>query len=820
MLMFKRKTSSAETPKPEKKRSKWSPVWRFIRNFIIFLFVFSVLAVLIIGTLLYNHAIDTMPFDYASVSTRELDYSSIIYALDEDGNPVEYDQIHGEENRLWINFDDIPQDLLNAFVAIEDERFYDHSGFDLPRTFKATYNFIFNKSSSYGGSTINQQLVKNLTGENEKSAERKIYEIFRAIDMDKHLSKDQILELYLNTIYLSQGCNGVKTAAEKYFGKEVKDLTLAECASLAGITQFPSQYDPILNPQNNKDKQEVVLMKMLDLEMITKEQYDEAVNEKLNIQNNEISKTSSQSTFADHMLNEVIADIQTELGVSETVATNMVYSGGLQIYTTLDLSVQDAIDEVYDNPSKYLSSYNPDNPVQSSIVIIDPSTGAIVGMRGELGEKEGAFTLNRATQTLRQPGSAIKPLSVYAPGFEYKKFTPNNMFVDEPLVVDGHRFRNSSGGHSGPISVKAAITVSSNIVAVKALQKVGYENSFDFMVNNLNFTSMHPNDKAAAPLACGGLTNGVSVLEMTAAYTTFANSGIYVKPYSYSKVTDKDGNVILERRKDSSVAMSDETAYSMLNCLRTVVTGGTGYGAIFSYDYYIGGKTGTTDDYKDRWFMGITPYYVGGVWFGYDIAKTINGYSSNPAMILWKNVMSRIHEGLPPKQFDAPEGVSAVRICIDSGLLASDLCSKDHRGSRVETQHMSKAVAPTETCDGHKSVQIDTTTDMIACSACPSDALETRVMFVDSNTPTCSTHGDGTVYSDAQKRKPTTGDDTTKDKTPGNNDDSAEKTDKPENATIEKQQSSEADEKTTTSSNTETKKEQGNNPTLPAPEQH
>ena len=847
--MFKRKTTSEEKPetekikkekvKKEKKRTKWTPIFRFLRNFLIFVFVFSVLAAIIVCAVMYNHAVDTMPFDYESISTSALDYSSVIYALDEDGNPVEYEQIHGEENRLWINFEDIPEDLRNAFVAIEDERFYEHSGFDIPRTLKATYNYVFNKSSSYGGSTINQQLVKNLTGENEKSAERKIFEIFRAVHMDNHLSKDQILELYLNTIYLSQGCNGVKTASEKYFGKDVEDLTLAECASLAGITQLPSTYDPILNPKNNKDKQEVVLKKMLELGMITKAQHDDAVSEKLNIQNNEITKNSNQSTFTDHMLNEIIEDIQTEMGLSESAATTMVYSGGLQIYTTLQLPVQDAIDKVYDNPSEYLSAYNPEHPIQSAIVITDPTTGAIVGMRGELGKKEGAFTLNRATQTLRQPGSSIKPLSVYAPGFEYKKFTAGSLFEDEPFfVIDGHKIYNSTG-NLGVAPVKSAITVSSNVIAAKALQKVGYENSFDFMTNNLHFTTLHPNDKATAPLACGGLTYGVSVLEMTAAYSTFANNGIYIKPYSYTKVTDKDGNVLLEPQKESSIAMSDETAYSMLNCLRTVVTGGTGVGAIFSYDYYIGGKTGSTDNYKDRWFMGITPYYVGGVWFGYDIAEPINGYRTNPAVVLWREVMEQIHEGLEPKQFDPPEGVTTVRICSDSGLLASDLCSEDARGSRVETQHMSKAVAPTETCTGHIKVKYDTSSKSIACDQCPADSVETRVVYVDATTKTCSKHGDGSPYlgtsepiddepivvddtdevpedlpvdEPADKKDPVADPSTSGTKTePENSDTTKSKTEsKTESTTI-------STENTTSGETTDTKKD---NPNLPAPEQH
>lgn len=737
----------------EKKRTKAGDIkhltLRFLGYFTLFSFLFAIVAVLILGNLIYDYAIDTLPFDYANISSSQLQYASIIYALDEDGNPVEYKQIHGSENRLWVDYQDIPQNLKDAFVAIEDERFYDHSGFDLPRTFKATYNYIFNKNDSYGGSTINQQLVKNLTGENDKSAERKVIEIFRAIHMDEQLTKDQILELYLNTIYLSQGCNGVKTAAQKYFGKDVSDLTLAECASLAGITQYPSQYDPILNPKNNKAKQKLVLKKMLDLKMISKKEYNTALNEPLNIQNNEVSKVDdSQSTFTDQMLKDVINDLQIELGVSETVATNMVYSGGLQIYSTMDMEVQKAIDEVYDNPADYLGFHKEEEGPQSAIVIINPSTGAIVGMRGELGEKDGAFTLNRATQTLRQPGSSIKPLSVYAPGFEFKKFTPNTILIDEPLSVNGHSFRNSYAEHKGAISVKAAIACSSNIIAVKSVQKVGYNRSYDFMVNNLHFSTLQKSDIGPSPLACGGLTNGVTVLEMTAAYSTFANSGIYVKPYTYTKVTDKDGNIILQRKKDSSVAMSEETAYSMLNCLRTVVTSGTGAGASFSSNYYVGGKTGTSDDYKDRWFMGITPYYVGGVWFGYDNPTTVSGYSNNPALILWKSIMSKIHKDLPAKQFEAPKGITTVRICSDSGLLATELCEEDARGSRVVTEHMSVSSAPKEECKGHCRVQMDTTTNMVACDDCPDDVVETLVTYVDEHTKTCTTHGKGEYYLD------------------------------------------------------------------------
>ena len=720
----------------------------FFKKLVLFTLLFSILAIFTTGLFLINYAINSMPIDYDAIN---LNFSSIIFANDENGNPVQYAQIHGEENRLWVDFAEIPQDLKDAFVAIEDERFYQHGGFDIPRTLKATMNFIFNRSSSYGGSTINQQLVKNLTGHKEKSVERKFTEIIRAIHMNNHLSKDQILELYMNTIYLSQGCNGVKTASTKYFGKDVSELTLAECASLAGITQYPTQFDPILNPDNNKQKQKLVLEKMLELEMITEDEYTQAINEPLNIQNNDIMGKVSQSTFTDYIMEQIVNDLQKELGVNESVATSMVYSGGLQIYSTIDDKVQNAIETVYSDPAKYLGLYNPDDPIQSAIVMINPESGAIIGMRGELGEKTEAFTLNRAASTLRQPGSSIKPLAVYAPGIEYNKFSAGTIFVDEPHTVPGgHTFTNAGDSYRGSVTVRTAIAASLNPVAVKALERLGVENSYSFMTQNLRFTSLSENDKALSPLACGGLTNGVTVLEMTAAYTSFANSGIYVKPYCYTKVTDMNGKVLLENRKDSNVAMSESTAYTMLQCLQSVVNGGTGTSANFSPLYYIGGKTGSTDDYRDRWFIGITPYYVGGVWFGYDQPRPISGYSGNPAATLWRYVMEIAHTNLPAKQFEPPKGTTEVQICMDSGMRAGELCSKDYRGSRVSTEQISITSAPTETCNIHQSVTVDKDSGMPVSPNCPASLHEVRIMPVTPETSVpCTIHSSSSYSSNS-----------------------------------------------------------------------
>ncbi len=715
---------------------------KFFSVFFKFLLIFGIIGIIATSAIIYFLAVKDSGYEF---SASGLNFSSVIYYTDDEGNKVEYDQIHGEQNRLWEEIDDMPEYLPQAFVAIEDERFYDHFGFDIPRTIKATFNYVFKRDSSFGGSTINQQLVKNITGYDDTTAKRKIIEIIRAIDIDRKMSKTQILELYLNTIYLSQGCNGVKTAANKYFGKSVDELTLAECASLAGITQYPTRYDPILNPEANKQKQELVLGKMLELEMITQEEYDEAVAEKLDIQNNEDSTIeSSQSYYTDHIIDEVVSILQKELAINKTMATQMVYRGGLQIYSTVDPKIQDTIDDVYSNPSKTIK-FNEEKPIQSAIVVMDPYTGQIKGIGGGLGKKTSDRGLNRATMTLRQPGSSIKPLSVYAPGFEYKKFTPYTVFADTPYTIGSHTIKNYYSGFRGAMTVKYAVEQSVNTVAAKALDSIGIDKSYNFLSEKLKISTLDPQrDKAHSPLALGGLTNGVSVLELTAAYSSFVNKGIYTKPYAVEVIKDNDGKVIYENRKQSSIAMSESTAATMLDVLQSVVNVGTGTPARLP-NMPVGGKTGTTDDDVDRWFVGITPYYTASVWVGYDVQQTITGYSVNPAAALWKAVMSEAHKGLEYKAFNSKVSAKANRdVCLDSGKIASDLCYQDYRGNRVVDD---QEASGSEVCSLHKYVQVDKTTGKIAGTECMLNDIEVRIQPVHGNEETC-THSSGGAQSD------------------------------------------------------------------------
>ena len=709
---------------------------KFFSVFFKFLLIFGLIGIIATGTIIYFLAVNDSGYEF---SASGLNFSSVIYYTDNDGNKIEYDQIHGEQNRLWEEIENMSEYLPKAFVAIEDERFYDHFGFDIPRTIKATFNYIVKRDSSFGGSTINQQLVKNITGYDDTTAKRKIVEIIRAIDIDRKMSKDQILELYLNTIYLSQGCNGVKTAANKYFGKSVADLTLAECASLAGITQYPTRYDPILNPEANKQKQELVLAKMLELEMISQEEYDEAVAEELHIQNNENSELGSgQSYYTDHVIEEVVSILQKELSINKTMATQMIYRGGLQIYTGVDPKIQATIDNVYSNPSKTIR-FDENKPIQSAIVVMDPYTGQIKGIGGGLGKKTSDRGLNRATMTLRQPGSVIKPLSVYAPGFEYKKFTPYTIFSDEPYKIGSHTIKNYYSGFRGAMTVKYAVEQSVNTVAAKALDSVGIEKSYNFLSEKLKISTLDPErDKAHSPLALGGLTNGASVLEITAAYSAFVNKGIYTKPYAVEMIKDSNGKVIFENKKQSSIAMSEKTAATMIDVLKSVVNVGTGTPARLP-NMPVGGKTGTTDDDVDRWFVGVTPYYTAAVWVGYDVQQTVSGHSVNPAAALWKAVMSKAHEGLEYKDFNMKTSdKKEVGVCMDSGKLAGDLCYQDYRGSRVVTD-----MAPESdgVCDLHKYVQVDKTTGNVAGRECTLSDLVVRIQPSSGSDPVCTHTG-------------------------------------------------------------------------------
>lgn len=599
--------------------------------------------------------------------------TSFIYGENENGEQVELTRLHGEENRIWVNLEDMSPYMKNAFISIEDERFMKHHGVDWIRLVGV---IVKRSNSGQGGSTITQQLIKNLTDENEVTIVRKFNEILSALNIEKNYSKDEIIEAYLNTIYLSEGCYGVKTASEKYFGKDVSDLNAAECAAIASITQYPSKYDPLRHPENNRKRQLRVLDKMLENGALTQEEYNEAVNCEMvftnseNYQGSQVSDSQSSanenkidSYYVDYVIKSVIDDLQ-KMGYTEKKAKSMLYGGGLKIYTAVDYDVQNALEDVYENYKKM-----PDKKVQGAMVVMDYE-GRILGLVGGTGKYSGKLGLNRASQSVRQPGSVIKPLSVYGPAFE-KSLQDNNvniywstMIEDKPLKkVNGKWWPTNEGGsYSGnSVSIQYGLSKSLNTISARTLDKIGVDYSFDYITQRFHISTLKVQDEDYAPLATGSLTNGVTTLEMTAAYATFGNGGVYYKPYCYYKIEDSQGNVLIETDPNATKeqALTESTAWLMNKLLQTVMSSGTGTSYKLSNTECFG-KTGTTTGSKDRWFIGGTPEYVGAVWYGYDTPKEIYyKLSPNPSGTIWKTVMTEIYDakGTEKKTFPEYDGI-------------------------------------------------------------------------------------------------------------------------------------------------------------------
>lgn len=671
----------------------------------------------------------------------DLALTSFVYYIDpETGEEVQLEQLYNTENRVWVDYEDIPQYLIEATIAIEDHRFYSHHGVDWKRTASAVVNMFIGMKDNFGGSTITQQLIKNLTNENEVTVKRKIVEIFRALEFERHFTKEQILEEYLNTIPLGQGCNGVKTAAQVYFGKEVEDLTLAQSACIIGITNATTAYNPYINPKKNKQRQEDVLFRMFELGMIDQKEYDDAVAEKLVFVKGTTADTSNSDQIQSYYVDQVIIDVRNDLmeqyGLSKQAATNAIYSSGYKIYIPIDIRIQNIMDEVFSNPDNIpkVVVNGPETP-QASMVVMDPYTGNVLGMVGGVGEKEGAFTLNRATQTYRQPGSSIKPISVYSPALDMGMITPYSVLEDSPLYFDDNGKpwpKNYDLRYRGLMTATRAVELSDNAVAAKVVDMITPERAFNFATQNLGLTSLVRettiagkvySDVNIAPMSLGGLTKGVSVEEMTAAYCAFVNDGVYTKPRTYTKVVDSGGNVVLNNVPESNVAMKEKTAYYMTYMLQSVVKQGTGTKAQLE-NMAVAGKTGTTTNDNDRWFVGYTPYYVGAVWFGFDEPQEINlEKSTNPALALWKMVMERAHEGLESKTFNEPEGLVKASFCLDSGMAPSEYCTQDVRGSRVAVGLFYPEDVPQQICTRHVPVMKDIVTGRVATPYCPETQL-------------------------------------------------------------------------------------------------
>ena len=678
-----------QSPKKGKRKNKGSRKERVLRAVLtLFLVGLITVSIVISAFLLYAFTMvdGTMEED---LNDLKLNFTTTIYLDDGSGNYTEYQRLHGTFNRIWVSYDPqlakkndesyegIPQNLVNAFVAIEDKRFYDHQGVDWKRTFSAFANmFLHFYDTNQGGSTITQQLVKNLTGDTSQRPSRKIREIMRARYLETHYAKDTIIECYLNTIAMGHGTYGVEVAANYYFGKSVKDLTLTECACLAAITKSPTYYSPDDNPEANLKRRNSVLYEMYTQGYITKEEYEAAKNAELNLvaSKEELNETEINSYFVDALINQVVDDLCEKYGYEEKRAKNMFYSGGYRIYATMDPNIQSTLEDVFKDVDTYGIKGKDGATLQGSMTVMDYN-GHVKGLVGGIGEKTGNLVLNRATEAKRQPGSTMKPIAAYAPAIEQDLIHYSSIVNDTKTNYNGWTPVNWYNSYWGNITVQYALERSVNTIPVQLVNKMGTQTSYDFLTQKLGISTLTSEDVNLSPLGMGGTNGGINTMQSAAAFAIFGNLGQYHAPTLYTKVTDQHGEIVLEYDSTPTVAISEDTATVMNHLLRTVVYGanGTGKGAAgFINNMNIYAKTGTSNNANDLWFVGGSPYYVASCWCGYDQQQKVP--KSSIARTMWGAVMSKLHSGLEPKEFaDSPYATERY-YCTSTGNLATSAC--------------------------------------------------------------------------------------------------------------------------------------------------
>ena len=712
--------------------------------------------ILLIGSFVFVNILashlqnDILSKAQVNLDSYDLEKTSYLYYFDANGDIQILQQLYTTTDRRWASYEELPQDLINAAIAIEDKRFYEHQGVDWITTAKASLNLLFGGNATFGGSTLTQQLIKNLYMATDETADdvtvqRKVIEIFRAIAFEKAYDKKVVLEWYMNCIYFGDGCHGVKSAAEHYFGKELQDLTTAECAALIGITNNPTLYNPyrttldnfrgerLTGAQRNRRRQEAVLGEMCAQGWIDQQQYQTAMAQEMVFQSS-LSKEEGDASrpvyswYVDTVLEDVAYALAQQDGVQQWNATirshyiTLISRAGYHIYTPYDPKVQLAVDNVYTDLTQ-IPATKSNQQLQSGIVVIDNRSGDIVAMAGGVGVKEDFDAYNRADVPL-QIGSSIKPLTVYAPAFEKGFITPATVVEDMPLKIlsDGTPFpRNDNRVYQYKRTVLRGIVSSVNAVAVNTLQRLGLQTSYDFAREKLGITTLTDHlqtssgvfsDLDYAPLGMGALTQGMTVREVTNAYATFANGGVWRHGRTFLLILDDNGQVVLDQQQQSQKVLSKKAVNYMNYCLDVAVSSGTGTAADLASELGVdvAGKTGTTSGNRDRYFAGFTGHYTAAVWCGYDHPQEIvlSGNTSNPAARLWKKVMLQLHKGLANIPLYSTKDMVSVQICLDSGRLATDSCYRDIRISdgmhRVEQVWVYPEDRPNGYCDKHISV--------------------------------------------------------------------------------------------------------------------
>ena len=741
-------------------------------------------------------------------SVHSKGYITTIY--DNKGSTIKTLSNH-DSNRIYTPLSSVPKNLQHAFIAIEDERYYSHNGIDLYGIIRATFLGIRNQSLSQGGSTITQQLIKNnvLGIQPEKTTmerlERKIKEQSLALELEKIASKQYILEEYLNAINLGEGTLGVQTASQKYFNKDVSELTLSECAVLASITKNPTRLNPVTHPENNASRRSLVLQNMLEQHYITKKEYREALSDDVytRIQKNAAAapaKKTTNSYFEDALILQVVKDLKKQLGYDETKAYNAIYSGGLKIYSTQDQQIQKIADSVTNDASNYpkatkialsyslsaktvsgkdvvysdhnLLDYMRKNNLGNQLIFTDEASAKTVVTKfkqyilskGETITNESFQTtiqpqismtiMNQSNGTVealvggrgnktttRQPGSTFKILSAFLPALDKNHMTLATVYEDAPYnYIDTNRpVRNYYKGYKGYSTIREAITNSMNVVSAKTIADVTPKTSFEYLMN-LGFSTLVSNETTSngnvytditQSLSLGGLTYGVTNMELTSAYASIANGGTYQKPVLYTKVVDHNGNILLSNTQKGKRVMKESTAFLLTDAMKDVITKGTGKSAKLSSSMAVAGKSGTTSNSYDYWFSGYTPYHTASVWMGYD--KNTNFASDNTHKKIWAKVMNEI---IKTKQeqttdFKKPADIVKAKVCKESGKLAiKEVCDHDPRGSRVITEYFEKGTVPTQTCDIHVAVEVCKTSDKLATKNCPANKKQRKIYIV------------------------------------------------------------------------------------------
>jgi len=732
MKLKKKAVSNNKETNGKQRRFLKTFIFTVIKMLVIIGVAVSCAAAGILGGAIYGY-IKTAPL----LTPEQLEIKNLTtFIYDRRGNEIA--RLTGKENknREWVDYNKIPEYLKHAFVAVEDERFFTHPGVDLRGFINATLNFLTNGKlgRSGGGSTITMQLVRNITGRFDRNIQRKIQEQWAALHLEKKWQKWQILEHYMNIIFLGNGCYGVQSASKTYFGKEVTDLSLAQCAYLAGITNSPALYNPFTEKgrENAKKRQEIILNLMLEQGYIKQKEYEQALKEEIRIADPDesLKNIAVQTYFVDQVILDLKKDLMAVKGYSEEMALTIIYSGGLKIETTQDPDIQKAMDEVFLDDKYFPANLNKkaaanmEHP-QGSMVVLDAETGQIMALYGGCGEKKASNTLNRATQIKRQPGSSIKPIAVYAPAIDLGLITPATIIDDVPVYMmttgkdkDKPYPTNYDRQYDGLTSIRNAIKASINVVAAKVWRDIlGPDQSVAY----LKKVGINREKEKYVSLALGGLENGVNPLLMSAAYLPFANKGMYYEPITYTKVYDSDKNILLEKKQEYHAAYNETTAFIMTDMLKEVCKprntayphGGTASSIITekTIGMPVAGKTGTTSEHIDKWFVGYTPYYVAAAWYGYDNKIkpiTLAKEEYNQAQIIWQAVMKKIHEKKQKKDFEAPPGLVKKRICIYSGKIATELCLNDPRGNATIEEYFVKGTEPRydDLCDVHVKASV------------------------------------------------------------------------------------------------------------------